>query len=118
MIEACKQCGLGHIPQLLEPCRLPEWLKGNHCAEDSLCLVASLEDESQPLLEVLNNSVNKVNEVIVAVGPVGDFSVTEYSLLRDAGFIAVRLGANVLRVETAATYLLSVVDQALRSSSS
>ena len=114
MIEACKQCGLGYVPELLEPCRLQEWLKENPYTNGSLRLVASLEDGSQPLLEVLNDASNNLSEVIVAVGPVGDFSVSEYSLLRDAGFKAVRLGANVLRVETAATYLLSVVDQVLR----
>ena len=115
MIEACKQCGLGHLPELREPCRLQEWLKENSCADDSLRLVASLEEESQPLLEGLSRSSRKINEVIVAVGPVGDFSAAEYELLREANFKAVRLGANVLRVETAATYLLSVIDQALRT---
>ena len=58
-----------------------------------------------------------LDEVVVAVGPAGDFSVAEYAGLRDAGFKAVRLGANVLRAETAAAYILSVVDQATRSSS-
>ena len=116
MIEACKQCGLGYVPELLEPCRLQEWLKGNFYTDGSgsLRLVASLQEGSQPLLEVLNSSLKKINEVIVAVGPVGDFSVAEYSLLRDADFKAVRLGANILRVETATTYLLSVIDQAFR----
>ena len=53
--------------------------------------------------------------MVVAVGPAGDFSIAEYELLRASGFNAVRLGANVLRTETAAAYILSVVDQAANS---
>ena len=43
-----------------------------------------------------------------------DFSVAEDDQLRESGFKAVRLGAHVLRTETAAAYILSVVDQAAR----
>lgn len=113
MIEACKQCGLSYVPDLAEPCSLRDWLQATPVAEGQLRIVASLEEGSRPLLETLNVA-DALSEVIVAVGPAGDFSVEEYDLLRDAGFQAVRLGANVLRAETAAAYILSVVDQATR----
>lgn len=113
MIEACKQCGLSHVPELREPCSLRDWLLANSVAEGTLRIVASLEEGSRPLLEALN-AAETLNEVVVAVGPAGDFSVAEYDSLRDSGFQAVRLGANVLRAETAAAYILSVVDQATR----
>jgi len=48
------------------------------------------------------------------VGPEGDFTPAEYVALSEAGFLPVRLGANVLRAETAAAYILSVVDQCSR----
>lgn len=114
MIEACKQCGLGYVPDLMESCKLQDWLKKNPLGHGSLRIVASLEEGSQPLLQMLDKSEKNLNEVVVAVGPAGDFSTSEYNLLRDAGFKSVRLGANVLRAETAAAYLLSVIDQALR----
>ena len=113
MIEACKQCGLSYVPELSEPCSLRDWLQRNAPAERSLRIVASLESGSRPLVEVLH-AAGTLDEVMVAVGPAGDFSVAEYDLLRAADFKAVRLGANVLRTETAAAYILSVVDQVAR----
>ena len=115
MIEACKQCGLSHVPELYESCNLRDWLQLNAQKDNTLRLVASLEDESQPLLNVLEEFSHVLEEVVVAVGPAGDFSGSEYELLENSGFKAVRLGANVLRVETAAAYILSVVDQAVRN---
>lgn len=53
--------------------------------------------------------------LVVAVGPEGDFSPAEYARLSAAEFRPVRLGANVLRAETAAAYVLAVADQALRA---
>jgi 16S rRNA (uracil1498-N3)-methyltransferase len=114
MIEACKQCGLSHVPELYEPCDLRNWLQSNAQKDKTLRLVASLEEGSRPLLSVLEESPKDLEEVVVAVGPAGDFSSSEYELLLNSGFKAVRLGANVLRVETAAAYILSVVDQVIR----
>jgi len=98
---------------LPEPCSLRDWLQASPRADGTLRIVASLEEGSRPLLETLN-AAGSLDEVIVAVGPAGDFSVAEYAQLRESGFKAVRLGANVLRTETAAAYILSVVDQAAR----
>ena len=110
IIEACKQCGLSHVPELAEPIALKDWLQANPVAENSLRIVASLEEGSQPLAKILQ-SPSELDEIVIAVGPAGDFSVSEYEQLREAEFKAVRLGANVLRTETAAAYILSVVDQ-------
>jgi 16S rRNA (uracil1498-N3)-methyltransferase len=114
MIEACKQCGLSHIPELAEPVSLRDWLRDHAPSARSLRMVASLQAGSGPLAATLS-SAGTLDEVVVAVGPAGDFSVEEYEALRVADFKAVRLGANVLRTETAAAYLLSVVDQFGRS---
>jgi len=114
MIEACKQCGLSHLPELYEPCSLHDWLSLNVQREKALRMVASLEESSRPLLDVLEACSDNPDEVVVAVGPAGDFSSSEYALLRSNQFEPVRLGANVLRVETAAAYILSTVDQTIR----
>jgi len=115
MIESCKQCGLPFLPELLEPVALPERLAQLPAGSGTLGLVGSLEAGSRPLAQVLGEASGGWEEVVVAVGPEGDFSEAEYALLRDSGFQPVRLGANVLRAETAAAYLMSVVDQLLRS---
>ena len=112
MIEACKQCGLVYLPELLAPVSIQEWLSTHPPAEGTLRLVASLETSSGSLLDTLALA-QSVTEVIVAVGPEGDFTASEYTALQASEFQPVRLGENVLRSETAAAYLLSVVDQYL-----
>ena len=113
MVEACKQCGLSLLPELAQPLKLEQWLDSHARPERELRIVASLEAGSLPLLDVLQ-SLAAVPSIVIAVGPEGDFTAQEYAGLRDAGFQPVRLGANVLRAETAAAYLLSVVDQCAR----
>lgn len=119
MIESCKQCGLGYLPELAMPVSLSDCLRdfetGHESTEQSdggasLRVVASLEAGSRPLQEAIA-AAGSVEEVVVAVGPEGDFTADEYAALRAAGFVPVRLGRNVLRAETAAAYILSVVDQ-------
>lgn len=120
MIESCKQCGLAYLPELAAPVSLAEWLKDSggrvpsSAESGELRVVASLEAESRPLYEVLETA-GQLDEVVVAVGPEGDFTAGEYAALAGAGFQSVRLGANVLRAETAAAYILSVVDQCAKS---
>ena len=113
MVEACKQCGLSRVPQLTQPLKLQQWLDTNALPAQELRMVASLESDSRPLLEVMQRH-DSLQSIVIAVGPEGDFSGEEYAALRQAGFKPVRLGQNVLRAETAAAYLLSVVDQALQ----
>jgi 16S rRNA (uracil1498-N3)-methyltransferase len=110
MIESCKQCGLSYLPELNAPVAMSDWLAANPASEGALRVVASLENGSRPLREILETA-GAVDEVVVAVGPEGDFTTEEYAALGEAGFQPVRLGANVLRAETAAAYILSVVDQ-------
>ncbi len=114
MIEACKQCGLSYLPKLEMPQDLAHWLAAHPGDATSIRVVASLEAGSRPLVDALG-AAKSAASVVVAVGPEGDFTPQEYGGLRDAGFKPVRLGANVLRAETAAAYILSVVDQCARS---
>jgi 16S rRNA (uracil1498-N3)-methyltransferase len=110
MIESCKQCGLAFLPDLREPLSLADYLGGLPTASgEALRMVASLEPGAQRLTDCLGD---RAGSVLMAVGPEGDFSPHEYQLLSESGFLPVRLGANVLRAETAAAYLLSVADQA------
>lgn len=110
MIEACKQCGLPFLPELMEPISLADWLEQTAPQVKELRVVASLEVGSRPLQETLA-AAGPLRSAVLAVGPEGDFSAREYTELRQAAFQPVRLGRQVLRAETAAAYLLSVVDQ-------
>lgn len=110
MIEACKQCGLPFLPELMEPIALQDWLQQTQSQAEELRIVASLEAGSRPLRERLE-AAGPLRSAVLAVGPEGDFSEGEYTALSEANFQSVRLGRQVLRAETAAAYLLSVVDQ-------
>lgn len=104
--EAGKQSGNVWFPELVEASSLKSALAGLNAA---LCVVASLEDKAAPILTALEVTGAPTN-VTLAVGPEGDFSPAEYTLLREAGFRPVRLGHQVLKCDTAALYLLSVID--------
>lgn len=113
MIESCKQCGLPFLPELAAPRSIQDGIDASGEDSAALKIVASLEEGSRPLLRLLEQT-GEIRELVVAVGPEGDFSAREYADLARAGFLPVRLGANVLRAETAAAYTLSVADQCLR----
>jgi 16S rRNA (uracil1498-N3)-methyltransferase len=114
MVEACKQCGLPWLPELHAPLDFETWLKQEKEAPPALRMVASLEDPSHPLLKVIQEQPEAVEAIQIAVGPEGDFSLGEYAELGAANWQGVRLGSNVLRAETAAAYMLSVIDQSRR----
>jgi 16S rRNA (uracil1498-N3)-methyltransferase len=111
MIEACKQCGVAFLPALREPVALSAYLHTlGEVSGGERRIVASLEPGTKRLADCLDGGLESVE---LAVGPEGDFSAKEYGALASSGFLPARLGANVLRAETAAAYLLSVADQAM-----
>jgi len=113
-VEACKQCGLAYLPDVLRPQRLRDWFSEHPRQPSEIRLVASLEEGSELLLDKLREA-RLPERVVLAVGPEGDFSAEEYAALRESGFAPVRLGRNVLRAETAVAYMLSVIDQRLQA---
>ena len=112
MVEACKQCGLPWLPELHMPQDFGSWFAQREQEDRCLRMVASLGERSRPLQAVLRERSNRVEAIEIAVGPEGDFSAAEYAAFGGVGWEAVRLGANVLRAETASAYVLSVIDQA------
>ena len=112
MVEACKQCGLPWLPELHAPQDFGSWFAAGEADDRCLRMVASLGEHSRPLQTVLGERTGQVEAIEIAVGPEGDFSAAEYAAFEGAGWEAVRLGANVLRAETASAYVLSVIDQA------
>lgn len=113
--EAAKQCGAAWLTRIEAPLVPAEWLKrGEHF---DLLLIGSLLDAPQhPRIHFerfLSQHGRLPRTVAVIVGPEGDFSPTEYAAFKAAGALPVTLGPLVLRVETAATYLLSTANYEL-----
>jgi len=76
--------------------------------EFDLKLIPCLTGERRSLKKVLVTHVNYSN-VIVLIGPEGDFSPSEVNMARRGGFLPVSLGSLILRVDTAAIAAASFI---------
>ena len=116
-IEAIKQCGQARLPKVEVPISVQEFLDRRETFE--LPLVGSLEKDSRHPREWFQEFHAKhkrgPKSSCVWVGPEGDFNPAEYDMIRKAGVLPITLGPLVLRVETAATYCLSVLNYELRA---
>ena len=102
LISASKQSLKAAVPVINEPVSVKEFISS--CDSDALKLIAyCFEDETIPrrsIKEVLDSYEG--TDVVVMIGPEGDFSHEEATLALEAGFIPVHLGTSRLRTETAA----------------
>lgn len=114
--EACKQSGRVLIPEVQEPveyCRvLGMWRSISSDESSGLSLpVFCYENETEKCLKDLLKcyNINCVKTVGIFVGPEGGFSEEEIRLAKDYGIIPVGLGNRILRTETAAIAVMSVI---------
>lgn len=123
LVSAAKQSLKGAVPAVNEPVSVKEFIleqgersladaqDDKRSASDRLLLIAyCFEDETVPrrsIKEVL--SEHECNEIVVLIGPEGDFSRAEAELALSHGFIPVHLGDSRLRTETAALTAVSAV---------
>lgn len=102
LISAAKQSLKAAVPCVNEPVSVKEFIL--NAPVDALKMIAyCFEDESVPrrsIKEVMESVGDR--EMIVMIGPEGDFSKNEAELALEHGFIPVHLGASRLRTETAA----------------
>ena len=98
-IAACEQCGRNRIPQVAEPLPLSEYRPPE---ESSKILLSPAGTHKLASLAQ--------NPVALAVGPEAGFSADEDRQLQRAGFVPVRLGARILRTETAALAALAALN--------
>jgi 16S rRNA (uracil1498-N3)-methyltransferase len=66
------------------------------------------EEGTAPIKEVLRKNPD-TDHIIVLIGPEGGFSSVEAAMAREKGFHLVSLGPNILRTETAAIAVLSMI---------
>lgn len=119
LVSAAKQSLKGAIPVVNEPMSVKDFIIQNSSTASSdkndkkkvLRLIAyCFEDENatrRSIKEVLAES--EYEEIIVLIGPEGDFSHTEAELALSHGFMPIHLGDSRLRTETAALAAVSAV---------
>ena len=117
LIAAGKQCGSDWLPEIAPPAVLADYLAGVHCG--IRLLGDAREGVSVPeALGIRNPSSpgpsdhplpSRERGIRILVGPEGGLTEEERGAARAAGFVPVRIGWTVLRVETAAVALLAAV---------
>ena len=114
-IEAAKQCGQNWLPQVQTPQTLAHFFQ-EHRRFD-LQLIGSLQSDAVHLKKILeqfsSEHGDRPRNVLMLVGPEGDFTPAELSLARSQGCRPITLGPIVLRVETASIYCLSILSYEL-----
>lgn len=103
LVSAAKQSLKAAVPVVHEPVSVKDFITAYSTSSGIKLIAYCFEDENIPrksIKDVLEES--EAEEIIVMIGPEGDFSREEAQMALEAGFIPVHLGASRLRTETAA----------------
>jgi 16S rRNA (uracil1498-N3)-methyltransferase len=96
VVSACEQCGRNVLPTIRSPLDVLAWLADTRkLAGTRLILLPDAAVSLRTLAE-------PAQHVVLLIGPEGGFSEAEAGAAIDCGFQAIRMGARVLRTETAA----------------
>ena len=109
-LSASEQSRRNTLPVVEPVMKLEEVLKAG--AGYDLKLIPALIGERKTLRQILSGITPR--NILVLIGPEGDFSPGEVALAVEAGFVPVTLGEQVLRVETAAVSVVSMLNYALK----
>lgn len=102
--EAMKQSLRTYLPRLNPEVRFADFLAGQH---PSLSFIAHCEDDEKMDLK---RRVAPDKDVVVLIGPEGDFTREEIEAAYARGFLPVSLGESRLRTETAALVACATVN--------
>jgi len=94
--SAMKQSLHYYIPKLNEPIAYKDFIKKEYCEQK---FIAHCEDSDK---KILKNELKTNEDVLLLIGPEGDFSVKEIEMALNNNYIPVSLGKTRLRTETAA----------------
>ncbi len=110
--EAARQCGRADIPEVNDMLSFEEMLAS---AEGGALKIVFWEEESERGIKKLlrDNRYEGEKDITVMIGPEGGLSREEVESAVKRGFISVSLGRNVLKVETAAVTILSIIQYEL-----
>ena len=103
--EASEQSHRLLIPEVTEPISLKELVK----IEADVKIVASTKEVKNLINNYLQTN-KKCAKMVVVIGPEGGITDNEEEFLNNNGFVSVTLGKRILRVETAAIYIASVLN--------
>lgn len=105
-VEAAKQSGRGVIPAVSTPMNIDQAIE--RAKKDDLVFVP-YECEEQTRLKPVLEKAETVKNISFFIGPEGGFDITEIEKLKSAGVIPITLGKRILRTETAAEAVVSML---------
>ncbi len=101
--EASEQSHRNIVPEIKNIINLKELINMNN----DLKLICSLDTNTKPLSTYLNSNPK---DILVVIGPEGGFTKKEEEILINNKFMPTTLGKRVMRVETAAIYVTSIIN--------
>ncbi|MDR1951294.1 MAG: 16S rRNA (uracil(1498)-N(3))-methyltransferase [Bacteroidales bacterium] len=128
IMAAMKQCQVPNLPIIHEIKKFSEFLKNCNADKKFICYCGD-EFEKQTLKNLLARTWTSVPamkgtagadlqsvpiNILILIGPEGDFSAKEIALAIEQGFIPITLGETRLRTETAAIVAVHSVSFALQ----
>jgi 16S rRNA (uracil1498-N3)-methyltransferase len=106
-VSAIKQSLKASLPKLNDLCNVKEFVDLTADFKGKKYIAHCIDNETKIHL---NNLYTKGEDVIVLIGPEGDFTSEEVKLALNNGFKEISLGNNRLRTETAALYSCTAVN--------
>lgn len=95
-IAACEQCGRNVLPKIHAPLEFSAWIATMGNASGSKFIL------SPEAVTTFHEQPKPQEKATLLIGPEGGFSADEVQHALQAGFVPIRLGARLLRTETAA----------------
>lgn len=107
--EAARQCGRPSLPFICDIKDYVDALEGFKDKENTLKIIFWEAEETFGIYQALKENGPGIDNVVLAVGPEGGWGDDEVHAAKKAGFLSIKFGHGILRVETAAISFLSMI---------
>ena len=105
-VASAKQSGRGIVPEISNPMTVDEIIED---VKDYDLVFVPYECEDQSRLKTIVESAPDAKDIAFIIGPEGGFDISEIEKLKAAGIKTVTLGKRILRTETAAEAVVSML---------
>lgn len=105
-VASAKQSGRGIVPEIGNPMTVDEIIED---VKDYDLVFVPYECEDQSRLKTIVESAPDAKDIAFIIGPEGGFDISEIEKLKAAGIKTVTLGKRILRTETAAEAVVSML---------
>ena len=106
--EAARCCHSSHIAKVSKVSSFEDML--NSASSDALKLIFWEEESQKTVKDMLTDETfAATKDFFIVIGPEGGFSKDEVTMAKESGFVSVSLGKQILKVETAAAAIISII---------